>query len=356
MSLDTLFLIGRPFSPIYAALMRARYLFYKKGIFSSYRPQRPVISIGNLSMGGTGKTPHVIEIANFLLKRSLRVTVLTRGYGSRVGKGPFFIDDKHKDPFLVGDEPVLIYESVKGINVIVGSNRVEAAKRAMESLDVDIFLLDDGFQHLALKRDLDIVLLPYESPFSDGKVFPGGYLREPISAINRANCLILTDSLDLYDQDYRKAEVHELFPHIPVFLSKKSVINLTNLRGDVFKCDYLKDKKVVGFCGIAHPDSFKNMLLSQECKICNFLEFKDHYHYNIQDIEVLFDILNKSSAHFLVTTLKDSVKLRDILRFIDNKEIIERFLRELLVLNIKVEIESGFWLFLESFLNNYLEG
>ena len=348
MNPELFFSLARPLSPIYASLMRLRERLYDKNILlKSHRLDKPVISIGNLSMGGTGKTPHVIEIARFLVDNSFKVCVLTRGYGSKAGKGPLLVKDDFKDTSILGDEPVLIYESVKGVNVVVGSNRLGGAIWARKNLDVDVFLLDDGFQHLALRRDIDIVLLPYEDPFSGGRVFPGGYLREPISALKRANCFILTSSPDFYDKKYVKDELQDMFPHIPVFLSKKIFKNISNLKGDILSPGFLEAKNVIGFCGIAKPKGFKNTLIELGCNVIKFVSFKDHYEYKEKDIKDIYEMLKISKAHFLMTTSKDGVKLDNILKQVNNKELYKSFLEKLLILNIKVEIEPGFWQFLK---------
>ena len=175
--------------------MRLRALFYEIGIFRVKRLPLPVISVGNITMGGTGKTPTVILIARELMARGKRVAVLTRGYGGSLEGETRIVSDGEKlflSPAEAGDEPCLLASSLPGLMVVMGSDRYRAGCLALKELSPDCFILDDGFQHQRLGRDLDILLLDGTAPFNNGWTLPAGFLREPISAVSRADLVILT--------------------------------------------------------------------------------------------------------------------------------------------------------------------
>ena len=187
--------LGRPFSPLYALAMKIRAACYAKGVLRRYRAAVPVISIGNLTMGGTGKTPAVISVCLSLQQWGYRPAVISRGYGGRP-LAPVNIVSDGTTIFLpagiCGDEPRLLAEALPGVVVITAKKRSLGAQAAIKKYQCDILVLDDGFQHLAMARDLDIVLLTQESPLGNGRVFPGGPLREPCSALARADLLVVT--------------------------------------------------------------------------------------------------------------------------------------------------------------------
>lgn len=187
--------LGRPFSPVYALVMRIRAACYAKGLLRRYRPPVPVISIGNLTMGGTGKTPAVISVCLSLQQWGYRPAVISRGYGGRPAAPVNIVSDGTTfflPAGICGDEPRLLAEALPGVVVITAKKRSLGAQAAIKKYQCNILVLDDGFQHLAMARDLDIVLLAKDAPLGNGRVFPGGPLRESHSALARANLLVVT--------------------------------------------------------------------------------------------------------------------------------------------------------------------
>ncbi len=351
---NSFFILGRPISPVYSGIMRLRSHLYSRDILRRISLPRPVISIGNLSMGGTGKTPHVIEISRFLVKKGLKPVILTRGYRSKAGAGPVLVRNSGPDftpPDLVGDEPLMIAGCLSGVNVVVGSDRGKCGMWAMEHLSPDIFLLDDGFQHLAVKRDLDIVLLPFDDPLSGGHVFPGGMLREPVAALGRSDVLLLSKCPDFNGEaEALKETVHRKVLGKPIFLSSVRPVCLTRLSDNTsHPLRSLDGAKVVGFCGIARPDSFRSVLLKLGAELVNFVEFSDHHLYNRKDIDSILGILSQGRADFLVTTSKDAVKLKDFLY--KDKKIVQESWSKIFVLDIGIELETGFWNYMSRFLD-----
>ncbi len=179
-------LLLTPFAWLYSLALRLRALLYRSGILKTHRLPRPVISIGNITVGGTGKTPVTAYIARFLLAQGYRVAVLSRGYGGSLEGQTCVVSDGATIMLSArecGDEPYLLASTVPGLMVVIGTDRYAAGQLAMQQLSPDIFLLDDGFQHLRLHRDLNILLLDFSRPFGNGLTLPAGILREPLSAV-----------------------------------------------------------------------------------------------------------------------------------------------------------------------------
>ena len=344
-TIEKLFKLGRPFSPIYSAIMKARAFFYETGLLRSLKVKAPVISIGNISLGGTGKTPHVIEIAKFLRKSGYTPAIVSRGYGGKAGKGPVIVTDGKKvltDVSICGDEPYMMAKTLKGIPILVGSNRSTSASYAIKHLNADSIILDDGFQHLALRRDIDIVLLPAKAPFGNQRVFPGGDLREPISGVKRASCIILTKCNEITEADLQieKRELQERFPKIPIFESSYSVkfIELP-FKGITLSSGEIREKIFI-FCGIANPISFIDLLKKEDIKIAGYRFFKDHFQYDSKSLSALFKDIKKSGSSLTLTTAKDFAKiaLEDWERFAPNLQ--------LGVVHLSTDIQPSFWNFL----------
>ncbi len=317
--LPYLFMAGRPFSLPYAGGMKLRALAYGKGILSRRKLPCPVISVGNITMGGTGKTPHVIAVSKWLREQGIRPAVCTRGYGGKAGKGPLVVSNGERICATVseaGDEPVMMAERLRGVVVIAGSDRCLGGTFAIERFGVQAIVLDDGFQHLRLERDVDLVLLSAQSPFGTGRVFPGGDLREPLSALSRSSALVLTgvEKLSLADQEIIKCRVQETVPGKPVFLSR--------VRPTVFSClgtgrqvspSQVRKSKVVAFCAIGSPEGFFHTIKGMGMTLLETMSFPDHYRYTSGDLVSLFKKAEEAGADALVTTAKDGVKLKAVL-------------------------------------------
>lgn len=290
----------------YSALMRIRAAAYSLSIFRVKTLHAQVISVGNLTVGGTGKTPVTAWIAAYLLGKGKKVAVLSRGYGGSLEGSVAVVSDGLKrvlSPFEAGDEPCLLADSVPGLIVVIGSSRYAAGCVAVERFKPEIFILDDGFQHLSLKRDLNILLMDSKKPFGNGFVFPAGTLREPLSAINRAD-LIVSTRTDFSDQK------PDQFPGTkPVVFSEHRLSGYRSLGGTVMPFEKLKGLKGLAFAGIADPDQFFDSLEKSGVQLVSTIAFPDHTDYGDDEIAALAKLKRSSSADFLITTSKDAVKI-----------------------------------------------
>lgn len=302
------FLLGRPLSPVYSVIMRLRAWAYKKGLLAGKTLPCPVISIGNITLGGTGKTPLVMAVAEWLKGQGIRAAIVTRGYGGRIGKGPVPVSTGEGalvSPHEAGDEPVMMAEQMQGVPIVAGSDRFNAGIFAIHRLGAQVILLDDGFQHLALKRDIDIVLLSARRPFGTGRVFPGGDMRESFPAVRRATAIVITGSqvLDPAQIEAYRQMLNVLAPTRPVFFSKTRVRGARGLDPST---------PVFAFCGIGSPEAFFEMCAETGAKITGRKIFRDHHAYTRADIDEIAEEAVNSGALYIVTTAKDAVKVRDI--------------------------------------------
>jgi tetraacyldisaccharide 4'-kinase len=290
----------------YALVLRLRAAGYRLGLLRSFRLPCPVISVGNITLGGTGKTPTTALLAAELIKRGRRVAVLSRGYGGSAN-GALRIVSDGKNMLTTaqeaGDEPYLLAQKVPGLMVVIGADRYQAGLLALRELKPDLFILDDGFQHLRLHRDLNLLLLDCARPFANGRVLPAGFLREPLSALNRADLVLFT-----------RCAGSVASPSLPV--AKPSCRSSHRLAGFVtldggaprpFK--ELKGKKGLAFAGIADPEGFYNSLEQEGISLVATLAFSDHISYGDQEIASLCRLRDASRAQFIITTEKDAVKL-----------------------------------------------
>jgi tetraacyldisaccharide 4'-kinase len=299
------------FSIPYELLLNLRARAYGSGLLPSYSLGRPVISVGNLTVGGTGKTPAVAMLAKYFIARGKRVAVLSRGYGGSL-TGEAVVSDGEQlfhSAAEAGDEPYLLASTIPGIMVVVGANRVRAGILAMERLAPDVFILDDGFQHLRLNRKLDILLLDSRRPFGNGRTLPAGLLRESRSAAERADIVIYTRCHD-------DEEIHHL-PGKPSCRAFHHLAGVTGLRGGEMRTfDSLTGQKGVAFAGIAEPAAFFRDLEEEGLSLSAALPFPDHCRYGEGEVREILHAAEKCGADYLITTEKDGVKLgpyRDIL-------------------------------------------
>jgi tetraacyldisaccharide 4'-kinase len=285
---------------------------YRRGWTRVRRLPCCVISVGNLTLGGTGKTPMVESVASFLQQEGLHVGVLSRGYGGRQSRSPTIVSDGTGclvSPEVAGDEPVLLAEHLVGLPVVVGKDRYAAGMLAVERFSVDVILLDDGFQHVQLARDLDILLLDTARPFGNGQLFPRGDLRERPAAIARANAIVLTRWEA--DTPASLTPVKHVRPALPLFHSQHEPLDLCALvDGHTLPLASLKGQRLVAFCGIGTPDHFGQTLQRLGAEVAAFTAFPDHHPYTRAEIEQLILIAKQRNAEILVTTEKDGVRLR----------------------------------------------
>ena len=352
-TLSSLLALGRSFSPLYSTLMKGRAWAYRNGYLATRRLSCPVISVGNLSLGGTGKTPHVLAVANWLKNHGIRPAVVSRGYGGRAGRGPLVVSDGINvlvSPQDAGDEPVMMAEALSNIPVVVGSDRYAGGKLAVERFGAQAIVLDDGFQHMALSRDIDLVLLPAVNFFGTQWVFPGGNLREPVSALSRATAILLTraEALSSADQEIGRRELQAMVPGRPVFLSKMRATRFISIEGEVKAANALAGEPLFAVCAIAGPEFFFLILEELEVDLRGKISFPDHYSYKRDDLSKLMAQAGKRGAKALVTTHKDRVKMEPIWRELSANGEEPLPVR---VLEIEAMPEEGLWNMLEAGLN-----
>ena len=301
-----LFALLWPCSLLYAATMRLRAVLYLAGAIPSRCLPKPVISVGNIVVGGTGKTPMTAWIAAYLMGKGKRVAVLTRGYGGRLeGEVAVVADGSHRllEPADAGDEPCLLADMLPGLVVVMGSDRFRAGTLAMERFNPDIFILDDGFQHLKLRRDLDIVLLDAAKPRGNSHTFPAGLLREPFGAIARASMVVFTRSAGREQPDL-------LLPAgMTICRSYHSLTGFTSFPGgEIRRFSELHGLKGLAFAGIANPDAFFASLEEQGLTLAATLSFPDHSDYGEEECAALAKLRRACGADYLITTAKDGIK------------------------------------------------
>ena len=267
-----------------------------------------VISIGNITVGGTGKTPATIMLAEWAKSQGYNVAILSRGYGGTYKKDATVVSDGKNillSPNVSGDEPWLMANTLKDIPVVVSRTRYLAGLKAKNAFNCNFFILDDGFQHIRLKRDMDIVLADAKSPFGNGHLLPWGPLREPISGLKRADAVLFTRSRNLNPEESKNSYFNK-----PVFTGDHALDKVKfPLSGKESDLSYLKGKRVIAFSGIAKPESFKESLLNLGANVVSFRAFGDHYPFSKKEIEKLIKEKETLKVELLITTEKDWVKL-----------------------------------------------
>jgi len=277
-----------PLTSLYGAATAFRNAMFDRGVLSSRRLEKPVVSVGNLSMGGSGKTPFVIALGELLKARGIAFDVLSRGYG-RKARGVLMVEsDGNAADF--GDEPLLIARRL-GVPVIVGENRYAAGRVAEREFQPQLHILDDGFQHRSLARDFDIVLMT-ERDFDDN-LLPSGRLREPLSSLQRADAIVLPRDFSAHDLEIKKFARSG----IPFWRMSRQISVPAEPVGPIV------------FCGIARPQQFFAQVRAAGVTPAAEVEFRDHHAYNGSDIERLLTMRGKLSAGGFLTTEKDAVNL-----------------------------------------------
>jgi len=285
-----------------------------------------VISIGNITVGGTGKTPAAIAVAEEAVSRGLFPIILTRGYKG-AAKGPCFVT-KGKGPLLsfgeAGDEPFLMAERLKGVPVVKCRSRYEGGVFALHELGIPdsefgkrLFILDDGFQHRGLFRNTDIVLVDAEDPFGKGSLLPLGRLREPVASLGRADIVVLTKTAGPHEgggsrlEDLHK-EIRRHNQRCAVFRAEHRPLLCRLLDGSEKPIHWLSGKKIFGFCALGSPESFLRTLRSSGADVAGVRSFRDHYAYRCEDISAIKAEAERTGAGWIVTTEKDIIKARNL--------------------------------------------
>lgn len=307
-----IFLVLIFMSYLYALVVKLKLFLYEKRIIKQHRLKAKVISIGNITLGGTGKTPAVIEIANLFHHR--KIAILSRGYKSPSEHSIALVSDG-KQIFLketeAGDEPYLLAQRLPSIPVIIGKDRIKSAEYAIEKFGAEIIILDDGFQYLPIKRDLDIVLINGRDPYGNTHLFPLGTLREPIQHLKRADVFVITKIDQSLNRTQLIQELKRLNPNALILESIHKPIKFISFDSkEEYPLEYVKDLDILALSSIGDPDSFEFILKRLTPKKFIYLKFPDHYVYTKKDVNKLIDYLQGVS--FIITTEKDMVRLREI--------------------------------------------
>ncbi|NCD31883.1 MAG: tetraacyldisaccharide 4'-kinase [Spartobacteria bacterium] len=333
-------------SKIFESIVLSRLYLYRHGIFRHYTLGCQVVSVGNLTVGGTGKTPIVEIFARSLAESGRKVAILSRGYkkekpplrnrvaakfrGTSRTAAPLVVSDGKRllmGSGRAGDEPYMLASNLPKAAVLVDANRVKSGRYAIKALGCDTLILDDGFQHLKLKHWVDIVLVDSTNPFgNNGRVLPRGLLREPIRNIKRAHFIFITKCSG--PQKELKAQLRALNSHAEISECRHCPRYLENVyTGERFPLEYLEGKRVAAMSGIASPDGFENELCKFGAELVDRKRYADHHRYTQMEI---LDRINKSierGAEIIVTTEKDAVRLPKIKR------------RDISIYFLRVEIE-----------------
>ena len=317
---------------LFNAIVQARLWLYGHRILHDQPLGCLVVVVGNLTVGGTGKTPVVEKFARALQERGRKVAILSRGYKSKAPPfwkkwwfalthteepPPRIVSDGERvllDSEEAGDEPFMLARNLPGVIVLVDKNRVKAGAYAIKRFGCDTLVLDDGFQYLPLKGRLNLLLVDKTNPFGNGHLLPRGILREPVKHLKRASYVFLTKSNGQRDLELEAliakhnpgADIIEC-AHRPQYLQRFGLP--AGAPGARVPLTFLKDKRVAAFSGIATPESFEKFLRDLGAKLVARERYLDHYRYTDEDFEMLFDLAKKEGADCLVTTEKDAVRI-----------------------------------------------
>jgi tetraacyldisaccharide 4'-kinase len=303
-----------PLSLLYGAVTRTRLSLYRRGTFQTTKLDRPVISIGNITTGGTGKTPLVEYVARTIASHGKKVCILTRGYGRKDPHLQVIVSDGYgvlASPSEAGDEPYLLATKLAGqAAVISSSDRIAAGQEAIKDFGTEAFVLDDGFQHLRLARDLNIACIDAMNPWGGGRLLPYGRLREAPEGLRRADCVVLTRCDQVESVDDLREQVGELIEGRPIFESRMRPLRVVSLKNgpEVLALP----GRVGAFCAVGNPGSFFESLRGLGYEVGLERAFTDHHVYSQGDVDALHQLAKESGASALITTAKDAVKLKGL--------------------------------------------
>lgn len=295
---------------------------------------RKVISIGNITVGGTGKTPAVIALAQEAKKRNYFPVILTRGYKGTI-KGPCFVskgDGPLLSPDEAGDEAFLMAQRLEGVPVIKSSDRYKGGCLALNIFNNErmLFILDDGYQHLRLFRDIDILLIDGMNPFGNRRLLPMGRLREPLKEMKRADLIVITRTSKMPETLLKEIRIYN--DSAPAFLSVNRPSFFKTMTDNVIPLKELSGKRVVAFCGLGNPDSFRKSLIDINVDLKDFIVFRDHHRFTSHDLKRIEKTAVRFKADWIIATEKDIIKIK-------NFDLIPN----LIYLSIEFEIEDNFF-------------
>ena len=293
-------------SLIYGLVVRILIFFNR---LKPYKIDCKVISVGNITLGGTGKTPLVEYIAKYLKAKGHKVAVLSRGYKKRVTSYQLPVTSYE----MMGDEPYILMKNLKDIPVMVNKDRIKAARKAMREYSVDTIILDDGFQQWKIKKDLEIVTIDATCPFGNQHLLPRGILRQPLSTLKRADIFVLTKTNlnpDIQDiKDFLKPIINPQAIIVEAIHKPLGFYRLGDERDTLLGSDTLKNKSVDLVCGIADPDSFENLIVSLGINVGLSFRFPDHHDYREKDLNKIVRETKEKNIDTIITTEKDAVRL-----------------------------------------------
>ena len=324
-------IIAYVISFFYRLIINFRNWLYDHKILKEVTLPCPVISVGNITVGGTGKTPCVIMLAQMLQENGFKPAILSRGYGGKSIHPVNIVSDGHKillDSETAGDEPFLIAQVLKGVPVITGAKRIVTGETVINQFGANVLICDDAMQHRKIFRDINLVLLDSQSLRVNNHILPRGRLREPITELKRASAFVLTRT-DESQQTNNTIEKLVQNENIPIFMSIHKPKDM--VKGDYsaqWPISILAGKKVCAFCGIAKPDSFKKTLLDAGAQVLSFDIFSDHHRYNKNELEKIKTRFIDCRADFLISTQKDGTRLQEL----------PEYLTMIYILRIELEI------------------
>ncbi|MBN2272068.1 MAG: tetraacyldisaccharide 4'-kinase [Sedimentisphaerales bacterium] len=297
----------------YSLVIRLRNLFYSKGWFKTHRVNAVVISIGNITTGGTGKTPLVAWLCNEIAQNpklrteNCQCAVLTRGYKAT--------QNSKLRTQNYSDEPAILAESCPGVKVVVNPDRVAGAAEAI-SFSANVLVMDDGFQHRRLARDLDIVAIDATMPFGYKRMLPAGLLREPITALKRADAVVITRCDQVTENQLTEIEneIRDVKADILIARSIHAPVCAISRDGDRISFEKLKGEKVFAFCGIGNPEAFMNTLKALGVELLGSKVFDDHHHYTEACLAEIRAQAERLKADLILTTQKDWTKIAPMLK------------------------------------------
>jgi len=286
-------------------------LYDKKILKSKHVDGVEIFCVGNITVGGTGKTPTVQYLVQRFLNEGRKVAIVSRGYRGKRKNDPLIVSDG-KNIFATskesGDEPLLHAINTK-VPIVVGRDRYSACIMAKENFDIDTIVLDDGYQHRKLKRDYNIVLIDATNPFGGGRLLPLGTLREDLKQLKRAHEFIITKADLVDDREIKKIKKYLSRYKKNISVAKYGVVSLKNLKGDMKPLFWINKKKVLLFSGLANPLNFEKTVISLMPSATDRIDFLDHHDFKERDFKKIMKRADEMGADFIITTEKDIVKL-----------------------------------------------
>ena len=298
-----------PLSLIYGSIVALRNLLYDIGWLRTYRVPVPVIAVGNLTVGGSGKTPLTLKLVHILQEKGLRVGIISRGYG-RQTKGLVVVSDGKEilvDPRLSGDEPMMMAQMCREAVVVVCEDRAKAAEELVAQFGVQILVLDDAFQNRKLHRDLNIVVMHSREGLGNGSVLPGGPLREFKWGLSRADLVVLSYAKEGMSMPASFQWIDKM--NKPVVGICHRPVGWMDQIGEIQPIDSLAGKRVIAFSGIAKPDRFFEDVRKLGCELLDVKKFKDHHDFKKKEIESIWQQAESLRAEAVVMTQKDQIKI-----------------------------------------------